>query len=92
MFPKNVIGSSSESNATITLVDRDARAGGSAIGALSARAGVSAIGARSLAGDFKLYKSGPGRAGGPVYDGVPSAQQQRLCPVLGKLNRDTILQ
>ena len=33
MFPNNVIGSSSESNATITIVDTDARAGISAIGA-----------------------------------------------------------
>ena len=41
MFPNNVIGSSSESNATITFVDTDARAG------------VSAIGARSLAGDCR---------------------------------------
>ena len=39
MFPKNVIGSSSESNVTITLVDTDARARVSTIGALSARAG-----------------------------------------------------
>ena len=41
VFPNDVIGSSSESNATITFVDTDARAG------------VSAIGARSLAGDWR---------------------------------------
>ena len=47
MFPNNVTGSSSESNATITFGDTDARAGVSL---------VSAIGTRSLAGDSRQIR------------------------------------